>query len=179
MAAPAILKVGSQAATAVKPVIKYLVAGILLYVIFRLVKRGATTLGDAFVNLVGGNVNQVVEETTPSDGTTLQNDFDAQAKNIADGQYAAMQGFGTDEESLFAPLLALNGAQLAKVFQKFGMREGKNLFQWYSAELNNTSLTSLNYHNEASEGCTSWADNCYEKDFMRGIWAKSGLPISF
>jgi len=179
MAAPAILKVGGQTAKAVQPVIKYLVAGILLFVIYRLVKRGATSLGDTFVNLFGGNVQDVVDQTTPSDGTTVDGDFDAQAKSIADGQYAAMQGTGTDEDSLFTPLLSLNGAQLAKVYEKFGVKEGMNLFQWYGGELSNNMFTSLTYHNEASEGCTSWADDCHEKDFMRGIWQKSGLPITF
>lgn len=179
MASPALLKIGTKGAKAMAPAVKWIVIAVLAYVVYRLLKGGVGKLSDAVTNLFGGNVTDLVNSTTPSDNTQVDGDFDAQAKSIADGQYNAMAGWGTDEESLFTPLLALNGAQLAKVYEKFGVRDGQNLFQWYGNELNNSALTSLTYYNEASEGCTSWADNCYEKDFMRGIWQKSGLPISF
>lgn len=162
-----------------KPILKYAVIAVVLFVVYRLFKKGAGNVSDFIANLGGGNVQDVVDDTTPNDGTTLDGDWDSQAESLAQSQYIAMAGTGTDEDSLFQPLLKLNGAQLAAVYAKFGVKEGKNLFQWYAGELNNSVFTSLAYHDPSVVGCSTYIDSCYEKDFMRAIWDKSGLPITF
>jgi hypothetical protein len=161
-----------------KTIVKWAVVAAVIFVAYRLLKTLAGNASDLIQNAFGGNVRELAEQAVPTDGTTLDGDFDAQAKSIADGQYSAMQGWGTDEHSLFSPLYTLNGAQLVKVYEKFGVRDGWNLFQWYSDELS-SMFDWTPWSNDASQGCTSVFDGCGEKSFMRGIWAKSGLPISF
>ena len=129
-----------------------------------------------------GNVQDTAENATPKDGTSvaaIEEEFANAAANYANAQYAAMEGYGTDENALIFPLTNLTGAQLIMVYEAFGVKEGKNLFQWYSSELAGSSWTGLIYSDDNVEGCTSYWDECTELDIMRAIWDKSGLPITF
>ena len=112
----------------------------------------------------------------------------AEAGNIANIQYDALSGYGTDEASLFNSLCGLNGADLILVAQEFDIRDEKTIFQWYYNEL----CSSVNY----LTGCNGWTDNdgscgvapdcdqnfaglggCSELVFMKKLWAKSGLAF--
>lgn len=125
------------------------------------------------------NVNDTAENATPKDGSTVDPDWEVNADNYANAQYSAMAGYGTDEEALIYPLTELTGGQLIQVYQAFGIKDGKNLFQWYSDELAESTWTGLAYYNENVEGCESYFDACSEVQIMRAIWDKSGLPITF
>ena len=95
---------------------------------------------------------------------------DNELEQIAEMQFAAMDRYGTDETLLFDSLKNLNGKDLVKVFNFFGTRdyEGiqgnsqpifgtqKNLFLWYSSELNQSELKR-----------------------MREIWAKAKMNLGF
>lgn len=160
--------------------IKWVVLVLLAYVVYRLIRKGVGPIRDIFTNILNPTVDNVVADTTPTDGTTVQNSFASQATLIAQGQYAAMQGNMTDETALFNALIPLNGAQLAMVFEKYGVKEGKNLFQWYADELCDSMFCgSLVWYNDAAPGCTGWLDSCYETEFMRALWQKSGIPVTF
>lgn len=128
------------------------------------------------------NVEETAEGAVPTDGSSvaeIEESFQDEAFNFANSQYAAMEPYGTDEETLMYPLTALTGAQLVMVYQAFGVRDGKNLFQWYASELDSWTLTGGVWFEESIEGCSGYFDNCSQIEAMRGIWAKSGLPITF
>lgn len=135
---------------------------------------------------------ELVDETPTADETELTEEeedaFLLQAKSIAEGQYNAMQGTGTDEDALFSTLVGLNGSQLQQVFAEYGIKDGKNLFGWYQDELTDNPVLSMNYYcgwgsldceDGQVPGCETYFDNCTEGKFMRSIWQKSGLPITF
>jgi len=128
------------------------------------------------------NVEDTAEGATPTDGSSVEEiaeSFQDEAFNFANSQYASMEPYGTDEETLMYPLTSLTGAQLVMVYEAFGVRDGKNLFQWYASELDSWTLTGGVWYEESIEGCSTYFDNCSQIEAMRGIWAKSGLPITF
>jgi len=73
----------------------------------------------------------------------------AEARAIAERQYIAMNRPGTDEDELFRSLNGLNGADLRKVFEAFGVRDyytlrrPLNLFGWYVEELDIAELSAM------------------------------------
>jgi hypothetical protein len=174
-------KIGSDVIANVGPkIFQWAIVILAFFLILRLLRKTGFGITDAITNIFNPEITDVVDSTTPTDGTTAQNSFAPQAKMIADGQYVAMNDSGTDEDALFTPLLNLNGAQLALVFEKYGVKQGKNLFEWYAEELcDSVWCGSLVYNASASQGCETYMDQCRETAFMRGIWQKSGLPISF
>jgi len=151
---------------------------VLAYLIYLLSKQLPTLISQ----LTGDKtVKDVVESSTTTDGTTVideENTFEAEAKTIADGQYNAMQGKGTYEQSLYSGVSNLNGAQLQLVYQAFGKRDGKTLFEWYADELCDNFFCGY-WYQDTVPNCTTWSDNCTELEFMRAIWQKSGLPLTF
>jgi hypothetical protein len=160
--------------------IKWAFIALLVFVAYRLLRKGLGPIRDLVANIFNPTIDNVVADTTPADGSTAQNSFASQATLIAQGQYTAMQGNTTDETALFNALIPLNGAQLAMVFEKYGVKEGKNLFQWYADELCDSMWCgSLVWYNDAAPGCTAWLDSCYETEFMRALWQKSGIPVTF
>ena len=99
-----------------------------------------------------------------------------------------MAGTGTDEDTLFTSLVNLNGSQLQQVYEAYDIKEGKDLFGWYQDELNESAFASLVYYcgwlsldceDGQVPGCETYWDACTEAAFMRSIWQKSGLPITF
>ncbi len=135
---------------------------------------------------------ELVQETPTQDGTQpIPSEIEAYqstAQTIAQGQFVAMDMTGTDEMGLFNGVVNLNGWQLQQVYAEYGIKQGKNLFEWYQSELGDgifsggvywCGATGLNCTDGQVPGCESWSDNCYEADFMRAIWEKSGLPITF
>lgn len=128
------------------------------------------------------NVQETAEGAVPLDDSSveeIEESFQDEAFNFANAQYAAMEPYGTDEETLMFPLTALSGAQLIMIYEAFGVRDGKNLFQWYASELDSWTVTGGVWYQENIEGCSTYFDNCSQIEAMRGIWVKSGLPITF
>jgi hypothetical protein len=108
----------------------------------------------------------ILNKTPTSDTSTQTSISNAEARAIADRQWSAMDGFGTDENSLFASLKGLNGKDLQKVFTSFGKRPyfgiggsvlfatDQDLFSWYSSELDKSEMAQ-----------------------MAKVWEKSGLKF--
>ena len=161
------------------------------YLIVRALIRGVSNVADSIVN-PPVNPSDLVDETPTADDTEMDevevDAFALTAQTIAQNQYNALNQSNVDEAALFMPLLNLNGTQLQAVFDAYGNRGGKNLFNWYADKLDSGMFTSLVYYcgwmgidceDGQVPGCETWFDNCYERDFMRSIWQKSGLPITF
>ncbi len=103
----------------------------------------------------------------PADGSSpgLSN---TEIQSIASTQHSAMADLGTNEALLFSSIKNLSGADLIRVFNAFGTKAYAatgawfgvgyplDLFGWYKEELGESDLQK-----------------------MRGIWAKSGLAITF
>ncbi len=166
-----------------KGTIKTIVLVVLLIVLLILIRRGFKGLGQALTSIKDQRqIDDVIDATTPTDGSEIDTpaieQFEAQAKTLAQGQYNSMKGAGTNEEGLFVPMTKLNGAQLCKVYQAYGVKEGKDLFGWYQDELASTALITV-VTDDTIEGCETYTDFCSEIDAMRSVWNKSGLPLTF
>jgi hypothetical protein len=191
-----------------KKTTKILIVTIVLAIIFFLIRAIAKNIGgsinDFFANQ---NLQQVVNNTPTIDGTDFENSseenaFKPQARIIADAQYMAMAGGGTNETQLYTGLLDLNGAQLQMVFAEYGEKDGYNLFDWYSGDIsdwysvqwnNSEVIYGVSYEDIApyvashgkDKGTLSWfqgGDDAWlisERALMRAIWEKSGLPLTF
>lgn len=176
------------------PIVQGVVVLALLLVTYYVLRAVIRGVGNAVETLLDPPVNpeQLVDETPTADNTDLteneQDAFALTAQSIAESQYNAMAGWGTSESALFNSLLNLDGGQLQAVYAAYGIKDGKNLFEWYSDELGSGPFSSLVWYcgtggldceDAQVPGCEAWIDNCYEADFMRSIWQKSGLPITF
>lgn len=127
------------------------------------------------------------DNTTTGDPDTIT---DSEAMDIANKLETAMTGWGTDEDQMFNLLQCLNGASLQKVKVEFGVRDYDgdatkpyDLFDWFATELDNNTFSSV-YWSECVEGCEDWSSayfstSCFETPYMRKIWEKSGLLITF
>jgi len=170
-------------------ILVYAVFAVVIYLIFRMVKRGFSEVFTGIGDVLNTDTNEQLNNTQAADGTTMTvdeaNAFKPIAKQIADSQELALYETGffgqsdPDEEQLFVPLLDYNGAQLREVYREYGQRRGKTLFETYGDKLKNGIFASLVYHDDRAEGCTSVFDECYEVTFARAIWQKSGIPIAF
>jgi len=125
------------------------------------------------------------DNSTPNDPDTITN---SQANLIANSLEVAMDGMGTDTSAMFSSLQCLNGASLNKVFGSFGARPynpgwlggstvDRDLFGWFAGELE-TGWSNW-YYNECVPTCTTLTDNCGEVDYMRAIWSRSSVPLTF
>lgn len=63
-----------------------------------------------------------------------------QAMRRANQLYTAMKGAGTDEEAVYRAQNMLNGDGLKMVYNKFGIREGENLGQWFLNDLSDSEM---------------------------------------
>jgi len=171
-------------------ILVYAVFAVVIYLIFRMVKRGFSEVFTGIGDVLNTDANTQLNNTQAADGTTMTvdeaNAFKPIAKQIADSQELALYETGffgqsdPDEEQLFTPLLDYNGAQLREVYREYGQRRGKTLFEAYGDKLSQDTLfSSYVYYDDKVEGCTSYIDNCYEVTFARAIWQKSGIPIAF
>ena len=175
------------AKTSGRRLIKPIIILVLVIVLIVLVRRGWKGISKALADLKTEKaIDDVVKNTTPTDGSEIDTpaieEFEARAKTLAQGQYNAMKGFGTNEEALFTPILPLNGAQLCKVYQAYGVKAGKDLFGWYADELGTSAWIPFESNivgHDLIEGCEAYTDMCTETDAMRAVWNKSGLPLTF
>jgi hypothetical protein len=208
--ATALAKIGSDftKSDVGKKTVKILIVTIVLALIFFLVRAIARNIGGTITNFFEEqNLQQIVDNTPTIDGTDFENNseenaFKAQARVIADAQYQAMAGGGTNETQLYTGLLNLNGAQLQLVFSEYGKKDGYNLFEWYSGDIsdwysvqwnNSEIIYGLTYEDIAPYVATHgkdkgempfWAGGSEgwgisERALMRAIWEKSGLPLTF
>lgn len=187
-------KVGSKRA----PVIYGLAALVVIFIVYRLYLAAEKKIREVFGTKDQRELQKFLDDavtTSPTDGITpsdqQQVDFEEQAAVIADMQQQAMTGVTeTDEQALFNQLIDLNGWQLVMVANAFGVRDYPgffggptplNLFGWYDQELSQNCTWGLQYTHPDVEGCTEedtfsyWCSGCTERQFMRGIWKKSGL----
>jgi len=179
---------GRQLRGFVPTIVTYAVLAIVVYLLFRLVRKGVRDFTSGIGDFLNNNAQEQLDSTEAQDGTTMtteeQNAFQPIAKQIADSQELALYqtnllGFSNpDEQALFTPLLDYNGAQLREIYGEYGQREGKTLFEAYQEKLVG-GLASEIYFDERVEGCETFFDQCDEVEAARGIWQKSGIPITF
>jgi len=173
-------------------IVKVVVIAVLVYAIYKFIEKLAK--GKSPEELEADSIQQNTEEflqeletATPPPADTgevvMPTITQAQAGQIANIQFQAMEGTGTDEDTLFNSVCELNGADLIMVAQEFGTQDGKTIFQWYYDELC-TYVDALTCNSRY--GCGTDCANtfisipsvgCSELEFMKKIWAKSGLPF--
>ena len=170
-----------------KVLIRVVVLLVLLYIIYRIgkglwgviIKPRTTKEFEDFVNTELPNV-VVIDNSTPNDPQTIS---DNEAKLIADKLEFDMDGFGTSENSMFNSLQCLNGASLKKVYAQFGQREYDgtmmDLFGWFANELSNSLFSSGVFYNDCVPECDGYWDNCYALTYMRTIWTRTGMTLTF
>lgn len=128
-----------------------------------------------------------VDNSSASDPETIS---DSEANLIANNLETYMTGAGTNTSSLMSAIECLNGASLNKVYAAFGTRSypavyfweddtDRDLFGWFAAELENAPFSSMIYYQDCVPSCTSYWDMCRETDYMRAIWTKSSVQITF
>jgi hypothetical protein len=181
---------GRQVRGMLPTVLVYAVLALVVYLLIRMVKKGFSNVVTGIGDALNTDAQDQLNSTTALDGTSMTADeiqaFKSTAKQVADSQELALYEtgfFGTadpDEDAIFRPLFDYNGAQLREIYKEYGQRNGKTLFETYQTKLNqDTMFSSLVYWDDSAEGCTSYFDQCYEVDFARALWMKSGIPISF
>ena len=115
-----------------------------------------------------------VEDDTTSNFTS-QN-----AVLIAQLQYDGLQGWNPNEKAVLQSVANLNGRALQLVFCEFGIKENKNLIQWYQDKFK-TFASQIYWaeHLDTSDAfmpdCESYWKQCDEVQAMKSIWIKSGL----
>ena len=172
-----------------KVLIKVLLLLLILFVVYSALKKiqwkpskTKTDVDDYIQNDLPNTTP--VDNSVNSDPDTISN---SEADLIANSLQNAMDGWGTDTSAMFSSLQCLNGASLNKVYASFGARYydagwgqtsgDRDLFGWFAGELEYG--WSSWYSNDCVPSCTSIGDNCGELDFMRAIWMKSSIPITF
>ena len=179
---------GRQLRGFIPTIVTYAVLAIVVYLLFRLVRKGVRDFTSGIGDFLNTNAQEQLDSTEAQDGTTMtneeQNAFKPIAKQVADGQEFALYqtnllGFSDpDEDALFMPLLDYNGAQLREIYGEYGQRRGRTLFEAYQDKLKG-GLSSMIYYDERIQGCESYFDQCDEVEAGRGIWQKSGIPLTF
>ena len=175
--------------------IKIAVVVAVLLIIRRFINKGLAPPSDEEViyeqnlslleNVCQGNIatNDNTDNDTLAynfeDNTTTQ--FDSQsAVLIAQLQYDGLQGWNPNEKAVLQSVANLNGRALQLVFCEFGLKDNKNLIQWYQEKLK--SFASMIYWAENLDttdafmpDCESYLKQCNEVEAMKSIWLKSGL----
>ena len=163
-------------------VIMLLLVLFVMYKIFNKIKWKPTKTENEVNDYINNELpnDPPVDNSSTSDPETIS---DAESELIANNLQVYMEGFGTNEESLFSALQCLNGASLNKVYASFGARDYDgtmmDLYGWFSEELSNLIFSSGVFYNECNPECDSWWSNCYAMTYMRLIWSKSSIPVSF
>ena len=175
-----------------KVLIKVILLLLVLFVVYSLLKKikWRPTKSEEAIN---DYIQNELPNTTPIDNSTNASPdtiSNSEAELIANNLEVYMEQYGTNEQSMFNALQCLNGASLNKVYASFGAREYDmtwpnqdvimDLFGWFSEELSNTLFTSI-YHNECVPSCTEafGGNECHALKYMREIWSKSSIPITF
>ena len=174
-----------------KVLIKVLLLLLILFVVYSLIKK-IKWKPSKTESEVNDYIQNELPNTTPVDNSSSSDPetiSQSEADLIANNLQVYMDGVGTNTSSLMSALECLNGASLNKVYASFGVRSydagfwqgasDRDLFGWFAGELENTPFTSLVYFNDCVPTCSSYMDQCMEADYMRAIWVKSSIPITF
>lgn len=147
-------------------------------------------------------VEDVLADADPVDESVPDDNFSATAMAVADAQYMELTSWSQDELAMMNQLMNYDGAQLQQIYEAFGARlyEGgifggpdtyMNLFQFYAEELDNSTLYGQSVDLDWDGAPESWIPTnipscdglldfgCTEKQAMRAIWWRSGLPLTF
>ena len=163
-------------------IVKNIVLAVIIFVIYRIVKNALDKTTEESIEQLQNETIQMVQQgdIPTNDGSQMAPNTDqVQANEVALQQYTIMNQFFVDEQALFDSLQNLNGSQLQAVYVAYGIKDGKNLFQWYTDTLNSSVLTGqiFIYGGQDSTECNSTLDLCSELDVMRLTWAKSVLTF--
>lgn len=67
------------------------------------------------------------------------------AKQLAEKLYTAMKGWGTDEKAIYEVFSQVSTRDdVLYIFAQFGLKDGRNLTQWLTSELNAKERTKVN-----------------------------------
>lgn len=188
MAIPTIT--GAQMRRLAPTVVTYAILAVVGYLLYRFVKKGLINVTQGVGDFLNTDAEEQLNSSEAADGTSMTDvevqQFKTTARQMADGQENALYTTSLggilnnpDEDAIFQPLLEYNGAQLREIYREYGQRRGKTLFEAYQNKLDGDVFNSLVYYDDRVVGCESYVDNCYEVQFARAIWQKSGVPISF
>ena len=176
-----------------KVLIRVIVLLLVLYVIYRI---GKGILG-LFKNKTSKEFKEFIDKELPnvvpiddSNNTSPDTISDNEAKLIADQLENAMGGEtwmgiggGTNENTMFNSLQCLNGASLKKVYAEFGQRDYSGtmmgLFGWFSEELSNMLFSSGVFYDDCVPECDGYWDDCRALKYMRKIWKRTGMNLTF
>lgn len=164
--------------------LKIIVLGVIAYLSYRIIKNSLDKTTEESVNQTQNSIINAIDngQVETNDGSEQPPNTDqVQLNEIALQQYTLMNQYFVDEQALFNSLDNLNGSQLQGVYVAYGIKDGKNLFQWYNDTLNSSYFTSgataWTYSGEDSNECSSQFDFCSELKVMKLVWAKSGLTF--
>ena len=168
-----------------KVLIKVILLLLVLFVVYKLfkgIKWKADKSESEIIDYIENELDNTipVDNSTNSDPETISNN---EADLIANNLQIYMAGTGTNESSMFSALQCLNGASLNKIYASFGARSYDDsmmdLYGWFASELSDNIFISGVWYNDCVETCTSWWDDCRDLTYMRGIWTRSSIPVSF
>ena len=161
-------------------IVKNVVLAVIIYIVYVIIRNALDKTTEESLEQLQNQTIQMVEngEVQTNDGSQQAPNTDqAQANEIALQQYTIMNKFFVDEYSLIEMLCGLNGSQLQAVYVAYGIKDGKNLFQWYNDKLNSSIYTGHSLSAPCLEKCTSFFSDCSELEAMREMWQKSGLTF--
>ena len=168
-----------------KVLIKVILLLLVLFVVYSLISkiRWKKSASETDIN---NFIDNTLPTIPPNDNSLLSDPdtiSDSEGNLLANNLEIYMKGIGTNTSSLMGSLECLNGASLNKVYSSFGARnydgDMLDLFGWFAGELENAPFTSLIYFNECVSSCDSYFDQCRETTYMRAIWSKSSIAITF
>lgn len=169
-----------------KVLIRVIVLLLVLYIVYRIFSALYKNLFKYKTSEEFKKHLEEIKNETPNDNSTLLDPdtiTNSEAGIIADQLQFNMDGFGTQEDEMFNALQCLNGASLKKIYNEFGQRNYDGtmmgLFGWFSQELSNSLFSSGVFYNDCVPECDGYWDNCYALTYMRAIWIKSGIQITF
>ena len=168
-----------------KVLIKVILLLLVLFVVYSLISkiRWKKSASETDINdFIDNSLPTIIpnDNSQQSDPDTISN---SEGNLLANNLEIYMKGIGTNTSSLMGSLECLNGASLNKVYASFGARnydgDMLDLFGWFAGELENAPFTSLIYFNDCVSSCDSYFDQCRETTYMRAIWSKSSIAITF
>ena len=135
-------------------------------------------------------IQDIIDNPPVTTDNTMSGDpetiTDVEALDIANKLQQAMSGWGTDLDLMVNLLSCLNGASLVKVKIEFGVRDYDgdsskpyDLFDWFGEELEANPFGNVGVNSDCVPNCESFFDFCGEAYFMRQIWNRTGLLVTF
>ena len=168
-----------------KVLIKAVLLLLVLYVVYRIIS-GIKWKPNKTETQINEYIENELDNTTPTDNSTQSDPetiSDSEALLIANNLQIYMDGIGTNLDSMTSALECLNGTSLNKVYAEFGARAYNgnmmDLYGWFGSELSNTPIITLIWSSDCVPECSSYWDQCADLTYMRNIWSKSSILVSF